>query len=158
MVFDCLDYTVNGTNCDNKHWRPAVLWAICSIRPAKCTDVEPFCILTAIKSQYSGKKVQILLSLNTNIGSIYQTNPGMHVWATNDKSVQMPRWAVCHTRRREQSWGASPTSGHAKVTDETHMHTHTLLPFLVTTMCVFSIQLQRAAVWEVMNEPPLLLC
>lgn len=81
-------------------------------------------ILTDIKSKYCGKRAQIWLLVNTNIGAVYRANPGVHVWAANDESLQMPQWAVCHTERREQSRGASPTPGHNEVTEKKHTQTH----------------------------------
>lgn len=115
---------------------PAVLRPTCPLRPGTHTDVgTPFCFLTTIKSKYSCKKAQIWLSVNAKIGLVYRVNPGLHVWAANDESLQMPQWAVCHTERRGRSWGASPTPGQAEWQKMKHTHTHTHFPFRVITVC-----------------------
>lgn len=135
---------------------PAVLRPTCPLRPGTHTDVgTPFCFLTTITSKYSCKKPEIWLSVNAKIGLVYRVNPGLHVWAANDESLQMPQWAVCHTERRGRSWGASPTPGQAEWQKKKHTHTHAFLS--ESSPWVFAVWLQGAAVWEVMNELPGLL-
>lgn len=102
--------------------------------PVKHTTVEPFCVLTAIKSKYIGKKAYTWCSVMATIGPVHRASPGVH------EEPLMRSLSRCHSELFATLRGgnrAEEPRQHLAILkrQRTRTHTHTLFPLLVK--CVY---------------------
>lgn len=113
----------------------------------------PFCTLTIIKSKCGGQNAQIWL-LARYIGELLA-----HVWTANDEPLQMSYELFGPLRGGDR---AEEPCQHLAVMKgqrrkHTGIHTHTHFPFPCHYYVYLQFECRLAAVWEVMDEFPLLL-